>query len=176
MNSTIKSLLFWMVLIVVGVLIWNFSASFNQRDSVMTFTEFMQKVDSGQVASVTITGNEVTGVTKESVSFRTYVPSQYEGFANKLIEKGVLVTAKEPSNSPWATLLYSWAPILLMIGFWIFIQLTPTILAVAIIHRGVIIEPVAQASRVGEQIPDGDLALRRDQVEIDPVARLVNPG
>ncbi len=122
MNSTLKSLLFWMVLVVVGVLIWNFSASFNQRDSVMTFTEFMQKVDSGQVASVTITGNEVTGVTKESASFRTYVPSQYEGFANKLIEKGVLVTAKEPSNSPWATLLYSWAPILLMIGFWIFLM------------------------------------------------------
>jgi cell division protease FtsH len=122
LNSTLKSLLFWMVLVVVGVLIWNFSTSFNQRDSVMTFTEFMQKVDSGQVASVTITGNEVTGVTKDSAAFRTYVPSQYEGFANKLIEKGVLVTAKEPSNSPWATLLYSWAPILLMIGFWIFLM------------------------------------------------------
>jgi cell division protease FtsH len=111
-----------MVLVVVGVLIWNFSTNFNQRDSEMTFTEFMQKVDSGQVASVTITGNEVTGVTKESVSFRTYVPSQYDGFANKLIEKGVAVKAKEPSNSPWATLLYSWAPILLMIGFWIFLM------------------------------------------------------
>src|SRR5512139_130558 len=111
-----------MVLVVVGVLIWNFSTSFNQRDSVITFTEFMRKVDSGQVASVTITGNEVSGVTKESASFRTYVPSQYEGFANKLIEKGVAVTAKEPSASPWANLLYSWAPILLMIGFWIFLM------------------------------------------------------
>ena len=31
-----------------------------------------------------------------------------------------MVQAKEPTTSPWATLLYSWAPILLLIGFWIF--------------------------------------------------------
>ena len=30
------------------------------------------------------------------------------------------MTAKEPTASPWASLLYSWAPILLLIGFWIF--------------------------------------------------------
>ncbi|HXV77838.1 MAG TPA: ATP-dependent zinc metalloprotease FtsH, partial [Candidatus Polarisedimenticolaceae bacterium] len=45
---------------------------------------------------------------------------QYEGLANKLIAQGILVTAKEPTQSPWAQLLYSWAPILLLIGFWIF--------------------------------------------------------
>ena len=30
------------------------------------------------------------------------------------------ITASEPAASPWASLLYSWAPVLLMIGFWIF--------------------------------------------------------
>ena len=32
----------------------------------------------------------------------------------------MVVNAKEPTASPWASLLYSWAPFLLMIGFWIF--------------------------------------------------------
>ncbi len=123
MNSTLKSLLFWMVLVVVGVLIWNFSTNFQQRDSVISFSEFMEKVNGGQVASVTITGNEVTGVYKAAnETFRTYAPAQYDGLANKLIEKGVQVTAKEPSASPWSTIFYSWAPILLMIGFWIFLM------------------------------------------------------
>src|SRR5258708_8576489 len=31
-----------------------------------------------------------------------------------------MVEAKEPAASPWASLLYSWAPVLLMVGFWIF--------------------------------------------------------
>ena len=52
--------------------------------------------------------------------FHTYAPAQYEGLANKLISLGILVDAKEPTQSPWAQLLYSWAPILLLIGFWIF--------------------------------------------------------
>ena len=30
LNSTLKSLLFWMVLVVVGVLIWNFSTTFQR--------------------------------------------------------------------------------------------------------------------------------------------------
>ena len=41
MNSTLKSLLFWMVLVVVGVLIWNFSTKYQSRDHQLTFSEFM---------------------------------------------------------------------------------------------------------------------------------------
>jgi cell division protease FtsH len=121
-NSTLKSLVFWMVLIVVGVLIWNFSSAFQTRDREVPFSEFMQMVDTGQVGTVTLIGNEVQGITKTNESFRTYAPPQFEGLGNKLYDKGVAITSKEPSASPWASLLYSWAPILLMIGFWIFLM------------------------------------------------------
>jgi cell division protease FtsH len=119
-NSTLRSLLFWVVLVVIGVLIWNFSTKLQQHDQTITFTQFMSWADSGSVASVTITGQEISGKTKVGESFRTYAPSQYDGLVNKLIDRGVTVTAKEPTASPWASLLYSWAPVLLMIGFWIF--------------------------------------------------------
>ena len=120
MNSTLKSLVFWMVLVVVGVLVWNFSTRFQTSAKPLSFSEFMLAVDAGQVARVTITGNEITGVSKTNDNFRTYAPPQYEGLVNKLIDRNVTVTAREPTTSPWAALLYSWAPILLMIGFWIF--------------------------------------------------------
>ena len=124
MNSTLKSLLFWMVLVVVGVLIWNFSTSFKQRDSVITFSEFMQKVDSGP-GGVGDDHRE-RGHRRRQGATRPSGPSRAgastKGSPTSCIEKGVQVTAKEPSASPWATLLYSWAPILLMIGFWIFLM------------------------------------------------------
>jgi cell division protease FtsH len=72
------------------------------------------------VSSVTITGGDITGQTVAKDLFRTYVPTQYEGLANKLIERKVRVDAKEPSASPWAALLLTWAPILLVIAFWVF--------------------------------------------------------
>jgi len=71
---------------------------------------------------VTITGQEITGSTKDNPNqiFRLYVPSQYEGLANDLYKKDVRIQAKEPTASPWASLLYNWAPFLVMIGFWVF--------------------------------------------------------
>jgi cell division protease FtsH len=129
LNSTLKSLLFWMVLVVVGVLIWNFSLNFSGKsETPMPFSAFLKHVEAGDVVQVTIVGNEVTGSLSGSagngndVKFRTYAPSQYERLGNKLDEKGVVINAKPETTSPWATLLYSWAPILLMIGFWIFIM------------------------------------------------------
>jgi cell division protease FtsH len=119
-NSTLKSLVFWTALVVIGVLVWNVSNQFQTSHKPLTFSEFMGSVDAGQIDRVTITGNEITGVNKANESFRTYAPPQYEGLANKLIERNVAVAAREPTASPWAALLYSWAPILLMIGFWIF--------------------------------------------------------
>src|SRR5215218_9652471 len=109
-----------MVLVFVGLLVWNFSRTFQSREQAMSFSTFLAQVEAGQVASVTITGNEISGVLKSNETFQTHVPTQFEGLGNKLWEKGVSMNAKEPTASPWATLLYSWAPILLLIGFWIF--------------------------------------------------------
>jgi cell division protease FtsH len=120
LNSTLKSVLFWTVLIVVGVLIWNFSTRLQHSEQTLTFSDFISRADSGSVASVVITGQEATGRTKVGESFHLYLPNQYDGLVNKLIDRGVQVTAKEPTASPWTSLLYSWAPVLLMIGFWIF--------------------------------------------------------
>ena len=120
MNSTLKSLVFWMALVIIGVIVWNFSTQLQTSLQPLSFSEFMAAVDAGQIERVTITGNEITGVNTANESFRSYAPPQYEGLANRLIERNVIVSAREPATSPWATLLYSWAPILLMIGFFIF--------------------------------------------------------
>ena len=120
MNPSVRSFAFWMVLVVVVVLIWNFSTDFQSRDESVSFSEFIRMVDSGQVDSVTLTGNEVTGSRTSGESFRSFAPPQYEGLVNRLVERDVAVSAREAAGSPWTTLLYTWAPILLILGFWIF--------------------------------------------------------
>ena len=75
----------------------------------------------GKVEKVTITGQEIRGTYRaDKEIFHTYAPAQYEGLANQADSLGHSRDAKEPTQSPWAQLLYSWAPILLLIGFWIF--------------------------------------------------------
>jgi cell division protease FtsH len=119
-NSTLKSLLFWAALVVIAVVVYNVSTKLQNTDHQINFSEFMSSVKAGGVESVVITGQEITGTNKEHETFHTYAPAQYEGLANELLQGGVVVKAKAETASPWASILYSWAPLLLMLGFYIF--------------------------------------------------------
>ena len=119
MNSTLRRYVPWMVLLVGVVLIWNVS-QFQAMDDAMPFSEFLRQVDAGEVESVELAGNEISGSLRGGARFRSYAPPQYEGLVNRLVERDVAVTARESATSPWATLLYSWAPILLIIACWVF--------------------------------------------------------
>jgi len=119
-NSTTRSLLFWMVLVVAVVLVWSLSSQFRTSDTPVDFSEFIRWVDTGVVDRVELTGNEIVGTSSSGERFSTYAPPQYEGLANKLLERDVVVQANAATASPWATLFYSWAPLLLIVGFWVF--------------------------------------------------------
>ena len=116
MNSTLRRYILWMVLVVGVVLIWNVSM-FQTADNAMPFSEFLRHVDAGEVESVQLAGNEISGILTGGTRFRSYAPPQYEGLVNRLVERDVAVTARE-ATSP--SLWYSWAPILLIVGFGIF--------------------------------------------------------
>ena len=129
MNSTVKSLVFWAALVVLGVLVWNVATRYEAHDEPLTFSEFMADVDAGRVDDVVISGQEISGVRKgaqgdaagaDAPRVRTYAPTQYDGLANKLLDKGIKVSSKEPSQNPWTSLLLNWAPFVVMIGFWVF--------------------------------------------------------
>jgi cell division protease FtsH len=113
-----------MVLVVIGALVWHLSTTLQKPATVLTFTEFMDKVDAGQVAAVTIARDEISGTFKEDdgKGFRTVAPLQYDSLVADLRRQHVSVTVKPISDSPWAAFFVSYAPILLMIAFWIFIM------------------------------------------------------
>ena len=100
MNSTLKSLLFWTALFVVGLLIWNVSTRFQRPERRVSFSEFMTWVGQGSVAKVEIVGQDLTGTTKANETFHAYVPTQYDGLVNELMKANVQVNAKEPTASP----------------------------------------------------------------------------
>ena len=53
MNSTLKSLLFWLVIVVILAGIWQFSAM-QRNETPISFTQFMANVKSGAVGSVAV--------------------------------------------------------------------------------------------------------------------------
>jgi len=107
-----------MALVVSVVLIWNVS-TFETADTPMPFSEFLRHVDAGDVESVELADNEISGILTGGTRFRSYAPPQYEGLVNQLVERDVSVVAHDQSST-WGMVLSSWAPLLLIVGFWIF--------------------------------------------------------
>ncbi len=89
-------------------------------DKEIVFSEFITKVEAGEIKEVTIKENNITGRLTDGTKFRTYVPN-YPELVNKLKAKDIKITAKPPDPTPWyITFFFSWGPILFLILIWIF--------------------------------------------------------
>jgi cell division protease FtsH len=118
-NATFKTVMLWMSLLVVVFLAWHF-AQFQKKETPVKFSEFVAQVEAGQVSEVTITGNEIKGHTVSREAFRTFAPLGYDKLVDTLLAKKVTVNYQPDQTPTWANMLISWAPFLLLIGFWIF--------------------------------------------------------
>ena len=86
----------------------------------LSYSDFVAKVKDGEVISVKIQGQKVTGVMAGDKKFVTFAPDD-PNLVTSLVGSKIQVTAEPPEDSPWyMTLLVSWFPMLLLIGVWIF--------------------------------------------------------
>jgi cell division protease FtsH len=125
-NATFKTVMLWLSLLVVILLAWHF-AQIQKKESALKFSEFLDKVEAGEVQDVTITGAEIRGRLTEQKAheaFRTYMPLGAGGGYDKLVDmlraKKVVINVQSDQTTNWANVLISSAPFILLIGFWIF--------------------------------------------------------
>src|SRR5437870_5086257 len=109
----------WMSLLVVIFLAWHF-AQIQKKETPLKFSEFMDQVEAGQIQDVTISGTDIRGHTSSREPFKTTVPPGYEKYVDALRAKKVAINIERDTTPAWANMLISWAPFLLLIGFWVF--------------------------------------------------------
>jgi cell division protease FtsH len=122
-NSTVKTVVFWLVIVVSAFLLWTVvkQGSSGQKDKEVNFSQFMQDVDQGSVNEVTVIGMEVRGKYKTDGSlFHTTVPANYPDMIKTLRDKGVTITIKDISNGSWPSWLLNLAPLVLLAALWFF--------------------------------------------------------
>ncbi|QCG98321.1 ATP-dependent metallopeptidase FtsH/Yme1/Tma family protein [Azospirillum sp. TSA2s] len=123
MNNFGKNLALWIIIGLLLVALFNLfqSSSTRSPQTTVPFSELLAEVDRGQVADVTIKGNQVSGHFSDGRSFSTYVPPE-AGLVERLTNKNVRINAvPDDSNVPSLfSVLLSWFPMLLLIGVWIF--------------------------------------------------------
>ncbi|HEY0833990.1 MAG TPA: ATP-dependent zinc metalloprotease FtsH [Azospirillum sp.] len=123
MNNFGKNLALWIIIGLLLVALFNLfqSSSTRSPQTTVPFSELIAEVDRGQVADVTIKGNQVSGHFTDGRSFSTYIPAEAD-LVQRLTAKNVRISAvPDDSNVPSLfSVLLSWFPMLLLIGVWIF--------------------------------------------------------
>ncbi len=119
MNPFYKNLALWMVIGLIVILLFNlFQANQSPRGEIV-FSDFLKKVESGEVREVTLRGNAVTGRLSDGSTFRSFT-ADYPDLVKTLRDRGVKIEVKPPDTNPWYAILLQWVPMLLFIGVWIF--------------------------------------------------------
>ena len=120
MNSPFyKNLALWMVIGLIVIVLFNvFQASQPSRDKVI-FSDFLKRVEAGEVREVLIRGKSVTGKLADGNTFRTFT-ADYPDLIKALKDKGVKIAVEPEDSNPWYAYVLQWVPMLLFIGVWVF--------------------------------------------------------
>jgi cell division protease FtsH len=122
-NSTVKTVIFWLVIVVSAILLWQVvrSGSTSQKDAEVPFSQFLADVDQGNVGEVTIDAQQVRGKTKDGKQFHTTAPVNYPDMIKSLRDKSVNINVRDVTNGSWPLqLLGTWAPLILLAALWFF--------------------------------------------------------
>lgn len=119
MNKFIKNVALYVLLIIIAVSIFNTFVHPQEKNTEITYSDFISQVEKKNVSSVVMTNNAVTGKMKDGTEFATYIPDNDTQLLNKLNDGNVTITAKPPEQpSWWMSLLSNLLPIVILIGVW----------------------------------------------------------
>lgn len=131
-SSTAKTILFWISIVFLGVILWKLVSAngSQQREQQPSYSEFMGKVDAGDIKEVTLylspNSYEVEGEyrnppnTKFTVTvFKEAAPD----LVKELRDKGTVIKGmKEVRSGDWILILLNAAPLILLVGFCLFLM------------------------------------------------------
>jgi cell division protease FtsH len=109
----------------MGLLLWSIVTKQQPREPEISFSRFLQAVEEGRVSEVTIQGQNIHGRYKGErgslgEGFKTFAPKDAD-LVRTLRERGVDIEARPEDNEPWYLVaIVQWAPMLLLVGVWIF--------------------------------------------------------
>lgn len=102
------------------ILLFNLLGTPRKAEQEMIFSEFMTKLEAGDIEEVIIKGDIINGQLKDGKKFKTFT-ADYPDLVKTLRSKEVKITVKPEEQNPWYwNLFFSWGPIIFLVAIWIF--------------------------------------------------------
>ena len=118
MNKFFKNVLFYLLIIIVMIWMFDFYGERNAKPSEISYSSFLQHVQQDEIKQVTIVDNVISGKLKDGKDFSTVAPNDSK-LVEKLESKNVDIKAELPPQPPWwMSILSSLLPMLIIVGLW----------------------------------------------------------
>lgn len=118
MNKFFKNVLFYLLIIMVIIWMFDLYGEKNSKPADISYTSFMQHVQQDEIKQVTIVDNFISGKLKDGKEFSTVAPNDSK-LVEKLEAKKVDIKAELPPQPPWwMSILSSILPMLIIVGLW----------------------------------------------------------
>ena len=118
MNKFFKNVLFYLLIIMVIICMFDLYGEKNSKPADISYTSFMQHVQQDEIKQVTIVDNVISGKLKDGKEFSTVAPNDSK-LVEKLEAKKVDIKAELPPQPPWwMSILSSILPMLIIVGLW----------------------------------------------------------
>jgi len=118
--NTYRSIFIWLLIGIMMILLFNLLGTPRKAEQEMIFSEFMTKLEAGDIEEVTIKGDVINGQLKDGKKFKTFAV-EYPELVKMLRSKDVKITVKPEEQNPWYwNLFFSWGPIIFLVVIWIF--------------------------------------------------------
>jgi len=130
-SSTVKTILFWICIVFLGVMLWQLVSKngAQAREDEPSYSEFMGKVDQGDVKEVTLylspNSYELQGEYVRPPNRKFHVTVFKEAapdLAKNLRDKAVQIKVKEVHSGDWLLILLNALPLILLAGFVFFLM------------------------------------------------------
>jgi cell division protease FtsH len=122
MNSTVKAVVFWFVIVMSAFLLWQVvrSGSSSPKIREIGYSYFLSDVESGKVAEITLSKNHVDGKYQDGTLFSVTVPTSQEGMLQTLRGNNVNIFVRDEPSENGAKYLLNLAPMILLAILWFF--------------------------------------------------------
>jgi len=114
-----RNLFIWLIIGVMMILLFNLFSTPKKTEQEIIFSEFMTRLEGGDVEEVTIKGNNITGQLRDGKKFKTYT-AEYPDLVEILRSKNVKIIAQPEEQNPWWHIFLNWGPIIFLVAIWIF--------------------------------------------------------
>ncbi len=127
-SSTAKTLLFWISIVFLGIMLWKLVSANKSPTEVVSYSDFLQMIDDKEVLSSNIyleaNSANIHALLRGSRKYvqTTIATSELPEITARLKDGGAKIEISEAKNGDWTLILLNAAPLILLVGFCLFLM------------------------------------------------------